>query len=214
MKVSKTLLTSSVIRLDSSNVNVVLNIPHVRNQRPVLSLSIHLSHVNKLIFMLSGLNTMTYALARQKKFHKNLRLLWTTQFNPKQVILITDSLPKRNDFAKVIHLKYDYHPNVKMPDATHLTMPFTMHPQTYYYEPSPIPLGQYRLTERKYQVLFVGNSNPSYATKSIVEDCQLLDRHSIVSHLSHHPRFYSRTAETAEWYQTIQDALKSEDKCY
>ncbi len=157
---------------------------------------------------------MTYALASQAKFHRNMRFLWRMQFDPKCTVFVTDKRPTEDSFAKLVHVIYDYHPNLQLSDSSHVVMPFTMHPHTYYYEPTPIPLKVYRLTDRRYDLLFVGNSDPGYASRAIVEDCSILDRHTIVSHLVKNPVFYSRISQITEWHQHFEDITVPEDKTH
>jgi len=213
-KTARDLLKASVVRLDKSDQNVVVSIKHLHNQRPMLWLANHFSTIDKAMLVVARPDMTTYGLASQAKFHKNIRFLWQPQFDPKRVILITDNQPAVNNFFKLINIKYDYLPTVQLPDSSHLVMPFTMHPHTYFYEPSPIPLDQYRLTKRKYAVLFVGNSVPAYATKSIIEDCKILDRHSIIDHLVQNPLFFSRVSQTIEWNQNLDAISIPEDKRY
>jgi len=195
-------------------IALVMETTQNHTERPLLCLLNVFAAVDKIVYVRARLNRVTYGLASHSPFHKNLRLLWQMRLRHQQTLLITDHLPPKNNFIKIVQLKYDYSPVLKLPDSTHIAMPFTMHSHTYFYAPSPIPLDRYRRSDRKYQVLFAGNSTPSYATTAIVEDCKILDRHTIISHLTQHKLFYALHSDNTQWYPTLADVPIPQDARY
>jgi hypothetical protein len=110
------------------------------------------------VFLRARLHRRTLAAGDLFKWHRNLKLIWRDPVLRGATIVCTDKqkLNWQNEGSKVINLRYDYNPYLRLAPG-HFAMPKLMHPQIYVQYRAHERLEEYRHSTRKIKLFFAGN---------------------------------------------------------
>ena len=147
-------LKHSALRVRKEEQSIFLEVNEPINIKTLRELLILFELSDYQVFLHVRPNRRLVAIGNLFEWHHNLALIWQL---PSQVpILCTDSQSVDRACDKVIYLRYDYTPLLKLCSG-HFPMPIPMHPQIYVQYRAHKKLNYYRQTPRKIRILFSGN---------------------------------------------------------